>query len=380
MQTRSRKIAFAILTLALLAALVYFSRGAIHKQFSWTRLVQAVLQARPDYLLLSVAAMFAAYAIRSLRWKRFCRSLGPCQFTKVYAGTLMGYAGILLLGRAGEPVRPLLLARKCRFSVSSMFGIWLLERLFDLGSTAVLLGLTLFLPSGLLATDKGAAWEAKFRAAGGPILIGVVGLIALVVYFRLHGAGAIDRRLAGWRAGDGWRRRFALQFSGFSEGLQAIRTVGDLGAALLYSAVHWAIIAIVYLWVARSFGGRLAELDFQAAMLVLIFTLVGSAVQLPGVGGGTQVLAFIAFTQIFGVEPEPAAAAAIVLWLITFGVVCIIGVPLLIREGWSMGDLQRLARAEAEAERTGVHVSATADAPGAESLAPGSEGGGDSAP
>ncbi len=367
-----RKILFATITLAALAALVYYSRGAIHKQFSWARLTQAVVQARLSYLLLSSAAMFGAYAMRALRWKRFCRSLGPCAFAKVYSGTLMGFAALLLLGRAGEPVRPLLIARKCHFPISSMFGIWLLERLFDLGAAAALVGLSLLLPSRLLATADGSVWETKFRATGGVLLMGSVVLVALVVYFRVHGAGAIERRLAGWHEGHGWRRRFAVQFGGFSEGLQAIRTFGDLAVTVFYSIVHWAIVAIVYLWIAHSFGGRLSEFDFRAALLVLIFTLVGSTVQLPGVGGGTQVLSFIAFTQIFGVEQEPAAAAAIVLWLITFGVVCAAGIPLLIREGWSMGDLRRLARDERAAENAGEHVSAAADAPAAESLTRGS--------
>lgn len=372
-----RKLLFAIVALAVLVALIYYSRGAIHKQFSWARLVQAVVRARPSYLLLSSAAMFVAYAIRSLRWKRFCRSLGPCAFLSIYSATLMGYSGILLLGRAGEPVRPLLIARKCRFPVSSMFGIWLLERLFDIGATAVLVGLSLLLPSRLLATVDGAVWEAKFRAIGGALMAVLVALIALVVYFRLHGAGALERRLARWRTAAGWRRRFAVQFGGFSEGLQSIRTFGDLAAASFYSAAHWFVVIVVYFWIAHGFGGRLAEIDFRGAMLVLIFTLVGSTVQLPGVGGGTQVLSFVAFTQVFGVEQEPAAAAAIVLWLITFGMSCVAGIPLLIREGWSMGDLRRLARAEAEAEKAGGHISALADAP-AEAVARAANGRGES--
>ena len=160
-------------------------------------------------------------------------------------------------------------------------------------------------------------------------------------------------------------------------GLQAIRSIGDLLLALAYSAAHWALIAVVYLWIAQSFGGRLAEIDFRGALLVLIFTLVGSTVQLPGVGGGTQVLAFIAFTRIFGIEQEPAAAAAIVLWLISFAAVAAVGVPLLIHEGWSMADLRRLARSEAEAENAGKHLSAAADAPIEEAAAPEADGGGD---
>jgi len=86
---------------------------------------------------------------------------------------------------------------------------------------------------------------------------------------------------------------------------------------------------------------------------------VGSVLQLPGVGGGAQVASFIALTSIFGVEQEPAAAIAIVLWLITFVAAILVGVPLLIREGLSMGELRNLARAERVAEKTGKHVSLT---------------------
>ena len=53
---------------------------------------------------------------------------------------------------------------------------------------------------------------------------------------------------------------------------------------------------------------------------------------------------------------EPAAAAAIVLWLVTFATPCLAGVPLLIHEGWSMGELRQLARAETAAEEAGTHV------------------------
>jgi len=52
---------------------------------------------------------------------------------------------------------------------------------------------------------------------------------------------------------------------------------------------------------------------------------------------------------IFGVEKEPAAIATIVLWLITFAGCSLAGLPLLLREGWSMGELRRMARAEEQA-------------------------------
>ncbi|MGB6821960.1 MAG: hypothetical protein WBE21_07770, partial [Candidatus Acidiferrales bacterium] len=56
-------------------------------------------------------------------------------------------------------------------------------------------------------------------------------------------------------------------------------------------------------------------------------------------------------------EQEPAAAVAIVLWLVTFAAACVAGVPLLIHEGWSMGDLRRLASEEAADKERGEHAS-----------------------
>jgi len=101
--------------------------------------------------------------------------------------------------------------------------------------------------------------------------------------------------------------------------------------------------------VTHAFGGKLAELSLGAVILVLAFTLVGSAVQLPGVGGGAQLATFLVLTLVLGVEKEPAATAAIILWLVGFASCCIAGLPLLFREGWSMGDLRRMAQAEEKA-------------------------------
>jgi uncharacterized protein (TIRG00374 family) len=342
------KFRFVVLAVIALGAVVFYSSGAIHNGFSWMRLEQAVAKARLSNLILAVVVVFVAFAMRALRWKRFCRSLGACSFMDVYRGTLMGFAGIVLLGRAGEPVRPLLLARQCRFPVASAFGVWFLERLFDLGATAVLLGLSLVLPSALLSNADGAAWRARFHDTSGVLLIGLAVLTALVIYFQLHGSGVLTRWLSALRVGTPWRRSLATKFEGFSVGLQSIRTFNDFLAAVFYSGAHWGLITLAYLLVAQSFGGRLAELDFRGAMLVLVFTLIGSTVQLPGVGGGNQVLSFIALTQVFKIAQEPAAAAAIVLWLVNIGPVCVFGMPLLFREGWSMADLRRLARSPAE--------------------------------
>ena len=115
--------------------------------------------------------------------------------------------------------------------------------------------------------------------------------ISGLVYLRLHGAAVLERRMEGWLAAHGWRARVARILLGFSRGVQTIRTWGDVFAAVFYVAdLHWSLVVACYFLVIKSFGGQLGTLTFADAMLVLVFTMVGSAVQLPGVGGGSQAL------------------------------------------------------------------------------------------
>src|SRR5258708_10834779 len=111
--------------------------------FSGTKLLHAIRNAGPVRLILSIVAIYGGYALRSVRWKVFQRNLGPSHFGPIYAMTLAGFAAIFLLGRAGEPVRPLLLARKEKLPIADLFGIYALERLFDLASAAVIAALGL---------------------------------------------------------------------------------------------------------------------------------------------------------------------------------------------------------------------------------------------
>ncbi len=328
--------------------IVYFSRGIIHLQgFSGEKLLRAVRGANPYLLVLSVVAIYVCYAIRALRWKVFQGNLGPSRFWQIYSMTLAGFSAVFLLGRAGEPVRPVLLARKERLPVADMFGIYVLERIFDLASMAVIaaIGLMLF-KSHAMAGPAASALETAARTTGTVFSAGVLGAIAFLVYLRLHGTALLERRLQGWRAAHGWRALVARILLGFARGVQTIRSFGELAAAVFYSAAHWFLVLLVYLWVSHAFGGALGKINLGDAMLVLAFTLAGSAVQLPGVGGGAQVATFLAFTAVLGVEKELAAAAAIVLWLISFAACSLAGVPLLLHEGFSPGKLREMAQHE----------------------------------
>src|SRR5499427_6010837 len=146
MQSSSRKLLIVLAGLILAGFVVYQSSGFIHKaNFSGEKLLHAVAGANIYLLLLSVVAIYVCYGVRALRWQLFQGNLGSSRFWVIYKMTLAGFTAVFALGRPGEPVRPLLLARKEKLPIADMFGIYALERLFDFGSTAVIAALALFL-------------------------------------------------------------------------------------------------------------------------------------------------------------------------------------------------------------------------------------------
>jgi len=352
MLRRSRRYLLLLLAVLAFGVILYRFRNSITLDgFHWSMVGQSIREARISLLLLSIATIYLCYGIRVLRWMRFSRTLGATHFGNVYSATLMGFACTFLLGRAGEPIRPVLIARKDSLPVPGMFGVYVLERVSDFAATAVLAAIALLVfrhrahGSG---TDADDLVMKTTRSAGLALLIGLVLLVSFLIYFRYHGAQWLARKLShpAWRSG--WRENIALLLDGFSDGLQGIRTWSDLGMLVWYTAAHWFLISLVYLWIPHALGGQLAQLDFSSALLVFAFTMVGSAAQLPGVGGGAQVATFLVLTLILGVEKEAAVTAAVMIWLITFASPCLVGVPMLFREGWSMGELRKMAEAGKE--------------------------------
>jgi uncharacterized protein (TIRG00374 family) len=350
MNSRSKKWLLVAAALAVLGYLVYRFSGSLGlRGFSGAKLWLAIKGANPLWLIAAMLVIYGCYAVRSLRWEVFQKNLGHAKFWEIYPSTLAGFAAVFLLGRAGEPIRPLLLAKRAKHPVADIFGIWVLERLFDIASMAVIAAIALLVFNGAQHSGDAAVTIAKTaRTAGSVLAVGVGGAIAFLIYLRVHGTALLESRLQGWLGSVGWRSKVAQIILGFITGIQTVKSASDLVLAVLYSAIHWGMVLVVYYLVAQSFGGRLAQLSFGDNMLVLAFTLVGSAVQLPTVGGGSQAMAIFAYWKVFGVEKEAATAVAVLLWLVTFAGCSIAGIPLLIREGVSLGKLRELAEHEKE--------------------------------
>jgi hypothetical protein len=172
-----RAILILLLTVGLLA---YFLRNA-DMAGVWTE----TRRARAGLLLLAVGATGLTYALRAARWQYLLAPIGHVRFSTAFETTTIGFAASFLLpARAGEVLRPYLLARRERLPATACFATIILERLLDLVTVLLLFGLFVALVDpASLAGDP--ALYARVKAGG--LAAGAAAVAGLIVFFALAG-------------------------------------------------------------------------------------------------------------------------------------------------------------------------------------------------
>ncbi len=93
---------------------------------------------------------------------------------------------------------------------------------------------------------------------------------------------------------------------------------------------------------------HLANMDVPHVLLLMGFSMIGSVVQLPAVGGGSQLAVISALQVIYGIPPELALSCGILLWLVTFMSCIPLGLVFAHREHVSLRKLSKASHERQE--------------------------------
>jgi hypothetical protein len=129
----------------------------------------------------------------------------------------------------------------------------------------------------------------------------------------------------------------------FSEGMESTRDSWSLLLLLVYTALEWLLIVGAYYALFRSFPVT-STFNFTDVVIILGFLAFGSIVQLPGIGGGIQVVSILVFTEIYRLPLESAAGVAVFIWIVTFVVVVPVGFVCALHEGLNWKKLKALPK------------------------------------
>ena len=226
---------------ALAVALVVWFLGHADLTAVWHELQGG----RLDYLAVALLATLMTYVIRAFRWQYLLRPLGRPHFLVCLKTTVIGFAASTLLpARAGEVLRPYLLARREGFNATATFASIVIERLLDLIAVLVLFGVfVLFFADGLVIKDPHVWTALKLGglsfAAGSLVVLGI--MMAMAPHPERLSAWAltIERLLP-----DKLARLLASLVKGFVEGLAVVRQPGRMAIAMLLSIPLWLSIAV----------------------------------------------------------------------------------------------------------------------------------------
>jgi len=309
------------------------------------KLAESLRNVGAGWWLLILAALIQVLhlILRAARWRIL---LGPLKkdvgYYNLVSTISIGYLVTMLLpGRLGEVLRPVLLAGRENISKGGAIATILLERLMDALTVATLFAIYLIFflgPPGGMGREAAAGISVGWGVAMGLFIVLSFPILYAMVHFRSSVARLLERIVPErGRAGAAIHRIFHAVVDGF----EVMKGGRALVAAWSYSFLIWLVIAFSIWFSVRAFG---IEISLPGSLLMLGALTFGIAIPTQGGVGTYEWFGQQALTRFFGVDPSTAAAAILVMHVFAVGPVIILGFGFIWKEGLSFSRLTAGAR------------------------------------
>jgi uncharacterized protein (TIRG00374 family) len=298
-----------------------------------------VRHARPGFLLAALVLVAITFWVRAVRWQHLLAPIGPTRFRTAFRTTVIGFAALSLLpARAGDLLRPYLLARQEGLSAPATFATIVMERVLDLIAVLILLAVYVWGfsdPSTLPPRLRGPIEVSSALAAlAAVVMMGVMWFLAThpdrIGAFVAAATRVLPRRLGA---------QLGALAKTFSEGFAVAREPRSLAMAFMWSLPLWLVLAGETWLVTRAFN---IDMPFPGSFLLQALLVIGVAVPTPGAVGSYHEAFRLGVTTFFGTPNDAAVAAAIVVHAVSFFPVVFVGLLFMAQDGLSVRGLQAL--------------------------------------
>lgn len=332
--TRNQRL-IVIIGLAISAVFLAIAFYGLNPAAVW----DTIRQANPLPLLIGVFWYFTGVAVISLRWQALLRGIKLVPFGRLFRLVTIAYMGNNVYPlRSGEMLRVVLLQRGQGVPIASGGTVVVTERIFD--------GIVMltFLLVGLVTLNIQSTELRTVALISAPIFI-----IALLIFFGLALKPNLLRRLIALisRILPGKLGELVLRLGEeVIDGLQGLRSPGDLAKTVLFSYGSWMLEASTY-WIV-SFGFNL-HVSYPVMLLVVgVVNLAGLIPASPGQFGVYEYFVGLALGAV-GIAKTEATAFALTVHLVIWLPVTLVGFYFLIRRGLGLDVVAHVDRLEQEA-------------------------------
>ena len=321
------------------------------RRLDWNQVMAGLRNSDWRLIALACLVIVLAYLWRAFRWRAFLAPLGKASLRELWVATTVGFGAILLVGRAGEVVRPVVLSmRDRRVRPAASFVTIMIERVYDSMTVVFVFAVNLLWFRPIAGTTNDLT---RVRQLGW-LLVGflAIGIMALV-WFRLKSQtiiGWIEARFNKWPRLPGRLKRGVLSLlDQLARALRILAHARDLSVTIGWTVLLWGSIVVANLLVFRAFHLEVSgqRFGFSEAFFILGWSMLGSAVPTPGGAAGAFHAVTAAGLVFLGIAKEQAAAVAIVLHLVDFGPAAVFGLFYLLRGDISLARLREMTKPEA---------------------------------
>lgn len=312
---KHREWIVGLVVLAALAGLFAYEQH-VHP-FHWNTFAQEFARARWSKVLIGAGCIYLAFVFRAVRWAWFLRPRKRVPLFSLLGTQVMGFTAVALIGRIADLVRPYLVARRTGLTVGSQLAVYVVERLFDGGSMAILLCSAILLsPPGSLphqqTFDKFGKGGLAVTAAAALFLFALRLAGNAVIGFAEKSLALVSRKIA---------HAVGSKLRAFHAGLDTLHSFTDFAITISLSLSMWVLITFAYVEGTEAFaptGGGNSHM-WARCLALMAGGGVASIVQLPVIGWFTQIAALqVMLGPLFNMTPETAMACATTLLVITF--------------------------------------------------------------
>ncbi len=327
--SRSLRIA---LTLAISAVFLFLAARGVEWERAWT----TALQIQAGWLVLVVAFTVWTLYIRAQRWQVLLRPLGMVERAPAVHATNIGFfANMVLPLRAGEIVRPVLLARRTKLPLGGVLASIVLERVFDLLAVILLFGAaTLLVPVSEQVRQLGV-----LLVSFGVLLGGTVGIARWQE----------QRVISLWEHVAKWLPQIVAEpldhfVRGFLRALEVLDRPSRFFEVVVWTAYLWLIIGAVNTFGLVAFGFAVPLLRCGVALTAIV-ALAVSVPSAPGYIGSFQFGCKLAL-EVFRIDASDALAFSVVLHVTQFFAILAAGLYSLLREGVSLRQIEEVSKSD----------------------------------
>jgi hypothetical protein len=298
--------------LIVLTLFAFLFRDRIH--FDWAIFWSQLKHVKWTHEAVAVGLIYATFWMRSARWAVMVAPSKKIGLFSTVGSQFIGFTAVGIFGRLADLTRPYLIAKRIELPLSSQIAVYTIERMFDLGSAAIIFS------CALAFTPKDLPHHEIFVKAGFYSLAGTLFLAIFAITVRAAGeaVAALARALLGHVA-KGAAESISQKILDFRDGLNALSSFKEFVLVLAMSLVMWGGIGVAYMQTLHGFAEtpELASISYSQTMLLMGASIGGSLLQLPILGWFTQIgVTATAMRTFYGAPVESATACGALLLLV----------------------------------------------------------------